>query len=308
MSTETLVKLTHDKILRATFDGKDVWLQVRIGSQIGEGAEARVFQADVQDASGEINRQVALKIYQLPAQYESPAFWRQVELWKRVNHAGLAPLLGIVYIHADAGLIGLMSPWASRGNVANMRANATASAAGDVTNVAKDVAESLAYLHGAGIVHGDVKAENVLVADDGRAVLADFGLSTYVTQQENRTRTDMRIKHTTRFAAPELLEDAAYGPLSSEPPRSKTTYSDMYAFGGLLYQLHTGHAPWHDTDDNGVIVAVTSGKLPQRPGPGEGVPLSDEMWKLCLQCWDRDPRRRPTANEVVQTLDNLPVN
>lgn len=229
-----------------------------------------------------------------------------IEIWNFVKHPRISRLLGLVKIRENEGLFGLLSPLASHGTLADL--NLRSSSWATRRSMLHKIAEGLDYLHtGAGVVHGDIKAENILIADDGSPLLTDFGLSTYVDRTENPTRTDIRGKYTTRFAAPEVLSDAAYGPLPAEPLRSKTTQSDIFAFGCLIYQVHTGHAPWRDKSESGVIKAVISGQLPQRPEPGDGAPFSDEMWNLCLQCWDRDPRRRPTAGQLVQILENMSV-
>ncbi|EJD45940.1 kinase-like protein, partial [Auricularia subglabra TFB-10046 SS5] len=102
------------------------------------------------------------------------------------------------------------------------------------------VAEALTFLHTkAGMVHGDLKCENVLVSNDGVPLLADFGLSTLVDKAAETGTTDatVRVWNTVRFAAPELLTDTAQS--ISGRIRSKTTQSDVWAFGMLVVQVST---------------------------------------------------------------------
>ncbi|EJD44390.1 kinase-like protein, partial [Auricularia subglabra TFB-10046 SS5] len=98
------------------------------------------------------------------------------------------------------------------------------------------VAEAVNFLHTSqNLVHGDIKCANVLISDFGEALLADFGLSTFVEQNQSvlATMTAIRNMHTLRFAAPELLT----GPADrSGKPRSKTRESDIYAFGMLILE------------------------------------------------------------------------
>ncbi|EJD47441.1 kinase-like protein, partial [Auricularia subglabra TFB-10046 SS5] len=100
------------------------------------------------------------------------------------------------------------------------------------------VADAVCYLHESlGIVHGDLKCENVLVSDEGYALLTDFGLSTFIDKPESEatTMTDVRGWNTLRFAAPELLDDSARS--ATNRIRSKTPESDVYAFGMLILQV-----------------------------------------------------------------------
>lgn len=98
--------------------------------------------------------------------------------------------------------------------------------------ITRDVAAGLAHAHAKGIVHRDVKPENVLIDSDGRARLADFGLAAIADPVETRlTRTGHAVG-TPAYFAPEVLEGKA-----------ADARSDVYAAGVLLYQLATGNLP-----------------------------------------------------------------
>lgn len=100
------------------------------------------------------------------------------------------------------------------------------------------VASGLCYLHDeARIVHGDIKAENVLITDEGHALLADFGLSTTVTAGPSNTTENVRQRYTLAYCAPEIVDDTAEDPIAPGVKRSKTKMSDVYAYGVLLYQV-----------------------------------------------------------------------
>ncbi|EJD38046.1 kinase-like protein, partial [Auricularia subglabra TFB-10046 SS5] len=105
----------------------------------------------------------------------------------------------------------------------------------------RQVAEGLHYLHSTTrMVHGDLKCTNVLISDVECALLADFGLSTFVDASESATATDIRMRNTVAYAAPELFTDEAFNDAAVTTdlrPRSKTTFSDSFAFGSLVYEV-----------------------------------------------------------------------
>jgi len=94
--------------------------------------------------------------------------------------------------------------------------------------------DALGYCHSQGIIHRDVKPQNVIIQPDGRAVLVDFGLVKLWDARDPRTRTAMRGMGTPEYAPPEQY-DAAMGHTG---PRS-----DIYSLGATLYHALTGQAP-----------------------------------------------------------------
>lgn len=87
-----------------------------------------------------------------------------------------------------------------------------------------EIAEAIAYLHGLGLIHGDIKCNNVLVSKDIHALLCDFGLTKL---SNNCTSTTLKGAGTTRWQSPELM-------ISGE---GKTVQSDTWAFGMTIYEV-----------------------------------------------------------------------
>ncbi|EJD34402.1 kinase-like protein [Auricularia subglabra TFB-10046 SS5] len=116
--------------------------------------------------------------------------------------------------------------------------NATPGA--DRQHLVTQVAEGVYWLHEfKGLVHGDLKCENVLINDDGDAVLADFGLATLIEQEASdiTTISAIRVMNTLPFAAPEIAFPKESKQDRTSRPRSKTCASDVYAFGMLILQV-----------------------------------------------------------------------
>ncbi len=146
------------------------------------------------------------------------------------------------------------------------------------------LAEGLATLHGSEHLHRDVKPSNVLVTDDGRAVLLDFGL---VSKLATGGAED-GIAGSVPYMSPEQAAGGELGPAT-----------DWYALGAMLYEALCGHPPF-----TGVVAEVFRAKQSARPVPPsdlvDGVPLDLEA--LCLALLEREPARRPTGVEVLRRL------
>jgi serine/threonine protein kinase len=106
----------------------------------------------------------------------------------------------------------------------------------EVIDLARGVAEALKYAHDAGLVHRDIKVDNILLADDGRAVVADFGIARAVSGYVSATGQNMTIG-TPHYVSPEQAQGR---PLDGR--------SDLYALGVTLYKSVTGNVPFSSTD------------------------------------------------------------
>ncbi|MET8827382.1 serine/threonine-protein kinase [Streptomyces sp. NPDC004610] len=164
-----------------------------------------------------------------------------------------------------------------------------------VTIVA-DVAEGLAAAHAAGVVHRDVKPENVLLDMQGplgpggshRALLTDFGVAKLI-DTARRTRAT-KIIGTPDYLAPEIVEGL--------PPRAAV---DIYALATVLYELLAGFTPF----GGGHPGAVLRRHVTETVVPLPGIP--EELWQLVIQCLAKAPASRLRASELaVRLREQLP--
>ncbi|KAF8600116.1 kinase-like protein [Ceratobasidium sp. AG-I] len=161
------------------------------------------------------------------------------------------------------------------------------------------IAEGLAYIHGIGMVHGDLKSMNILVSANGVVKLSDFGNSVLSEHSIGFTASDGA--GTCRWTAPELhMEDG-------ESPGVRSMEADVYALGMTILEVITRKLPYFETtSDMRVILSVTQGKKPRRPD--ELLPSTqhgDERWNMLLTCWDMKPEIRPTALDLHNTMCRL---
>lgn len=145
--------------------------------------------------------------------------------------------------------------------------------------VLEPVLSALAAAHAAGIVHRDVKPENVLLGDDGRIKVADFGLARAV-EASSVTATTGLIIGTVAYLAPEQIEHGV-----SEPR------TDVYAAGILLWEMLVGHAPV--TGDTPVAVLFSHVNRDVPPASTQVGGISPALDDLVVRATRRDPARRP---------------
>jgi serine/threonine protein kinase len=148
---------------------------------------------------------------------------------------------------------------------------------------AADVARGIAYLHGEeeSVVHGDVKARNVVIGADGRAKLADFGCA-------RRAGSKGPIGGTPAFMSPEVARGEEQGPAA-----------DVWALGCTVIEMATGRAPWADLDLDDVVAVV------RLIGYTDAVPaapawLSAEAKDFLDKCLRRDASERWTAAQLLE--------
>ncbi|MFH8805151.1 serine/threonine-protein kinase [Streptomyces sp. NPDC017936] len=163
--------------------------------------------------------------------------------------------------------------------------------------IVADVAEGLAAAHAAGVVHRDVKPENILLDMQGplgpggshRALLTDFGIAKLIDTPK-RTRAT-KIIGTPDYLAPEIVEGL--------PPRASV---DIYALATVLYELLAGFTPF----GGGHPGAVLRRHVTESVAPLPGIP--DELWQLLVQCLAKAPASRLRASELAARLrEQLPA-
>ena len=154
--------------------------------------------------------------------------------------------------------------------------------------IAKGICNGLAAAHRIGVLHRDLKPENVIVSEDGKPQLMDFGIA--IESSLYRGEKGDTVPGTPQFLAPELLE--------GEAPSPRT---DVYAMGVLLYEMFTGRVPFDDNDTARLVRKVVSEKAPRietlRPD------LPPELRDILERAIARDPEARfPDAPSLADAI------
>ncbi|GAA3153529.1 serine/threonine-protein kinase [Streptomyces rameus] len=163
--------------------------------------------------------------------------------------------------------------------------------------IVADVADALAAAHAAGVVHRDVKPENVLLDMQGPlgpggshpALLTDFGVAKLIDSPK-RTRAT-KIIGTPDYLAPEIVEGL--------PPRAAV---DIYALATVLYELLAGFTPFGGGHPGAVLRRHVTESVVPLPG------IPEELWQLLVQCLAKAPASRLRASELAARLrEQLPT-
>ncbi|KAG6815625.1 hypothetical protein H0H87_012838 [Tephrocybe sp. NHM501043] len=174
------------------------------------------------------------------ANHMAKVFAKEGILWGQLSHENLLPFYGLYFPtpHQNS----FVSPWAENGNIAQYLKNTLPRPDGVL--LAHDLTAGIAYLHSRGMIHGDLKAANILIDHSGRAYITDFGLSNIDDSLIVRWASQSSAASkggTPRYQAPELHkpesddEDEAAG--DGHLSHSHNTHkSDVYALGCVFYE------------------------------------------------------------------------
>ncbi|MCW4459392.1 Stk1 family PASTA domain-containing Ser/Thr kinase [Microbacterium sp. MPKO10] len=159
-----------------------------------------------------------------------------------------------------------------------------------VVDIMDAVLTGLASAHRAGIVHRDVKPENVLLADDGRIKISDFGLARAASAN---TATGQALLGTIAYLSPELVTRGM-----------ADTRSDIYALGIMMYEMLTGEQPYKGEQPMQIAYQHANDSVPRPSTRAPNIP--DEVDDMVLWATERDPDERPAdAQEMLDRLHEV---
>ena len=250
---------------------------------LGSGAQGEVWRA----YDPLLDLQVALKLRKVDSDTLSHQFLDEARRLARVRQANIVSVYGAAVHDGRAGL------WTElvRGSpLADLLAAHGPFPAEEVRGIGLDLCHALAAVHRHGVVHGDVKAENVMREVSGRIVLMDFGAA-----REFEHADASVVSGTLRYLAPEVLRGAAPSPAS-----------DLYALGVLLFHLLSDAYPYAASDLDGLLAAQERNQRVRLAGVKTGV--AAELARVIEQAIDPNPtRRHASALAFAAALAPRPV-
>ena len=269
----------------------------RVLEKLGVGGMGEVYLAE--DSS--LKRRVALKIVPpdlASSQERLERFQREAESLAALNH----PNIVTIYSVESAGDIRFLTMELVEGKSLEQLIPKDGMELGGFFDVAIPLAEALSAAHEKGITHRDLKPANVMVSDEGRVKVLDFGLAKLLETGPASVATELPTQALTQegmavgtvpYMSPEQIEGKAVD-----------HRTDIFSLGILLYEMATGERPFSGDSSPALMSSI----LKDQPAPATELraELPRHLGRILEQCLEKDPRDRiQTARDVYNQLRSL---
>ncbi|KAK4765749.1 hypothetical protein SAY86_026839 [Trapa natans] len=257
--------------------------QLFIGNKFASGAHSRIYRGIYKQ------RAVAVKMVRVPNQDEETRaslqqqFKSEVALLSRLLHPNIVQFIAAC---KKPPVYCIITEYMSQGNLRmylNKKEPYSLSIE-TILRLALDISRGMEYLHSQGVIHRDLKSNNLLLNDEMRVKVADFGTSCLETQ----CRESKGNKGTYRWMAPEMIKEKPY-----------TRKVDVYSFGIVLWELTTALLPFQGMTPVQAAFAVAE-KDERPPLPASCQPA---LAHLIKRCWATNPVKRPDFRDIVAALE-----
>jgi serine/threonine-protein kinase len=269
-----------ERLLTATYE---------LDREIGRGGMGIVYKA----RDRRLKRPVAIKVLPPELSFRSEIrtrFLREAETAAQLSHPNIVPIFSV---DERDGMVYFVMAFVDGENLAVRLHQRGSMDADEVRRILLEVARALDYAHERGVVHRDIKPDNILIQHDGRVMVTDFGIARAVTEGSDArlTATGMAIG-TPAYMSPE----------QSMGERQIDGRSDLYSLGVVGYQMLSGELPFDAQSTPALLVK----HLSERPTPVEercpDVPR--DLARAVMLCLEKDPAGRfPTAGALAVALE-----
>ncbi|KAH9008297.1 kinase-like domain-containing protein, partial [Lactarius deliciosus] len=260
------------------------WYEIDLEAKVGVG-----FFSDVYRGTW-LKRTVAVKV--LAETTPRKIFVHEVEIWKSLYHPNVLELFGASSASGEPPWF-LVSKYYPRGSLVKyLKGLSDADATRvDALKMIHEISNGMEYLHNRGVLHGDLKAANILVDNDLRCVISDFGQSEMKSEVYRISRVS-QPRGTLRWQAPELMQGA----------QALTPEMDVYAFAICCVEILTmGALPWPLMDDDAVRHFVLNENM--RPSLPPSNLVNGQLMNVIRASWDTVPSNRPSFKQSARELN-----
>jgi serine/threonine protein kinase len=256
--------------------------EIVIQKKLGGGAYGAVFKGKWR------NQAVAVKkISGTFTAKQLDAFMAEAELMSKLRpHENIIQFLGVVSSNPPA----IVTKYYELGSLLQFLQNKSL-AESTVIGILKGISAGMTHLHTENVIHRDLAARNILLeatSSDVRTVVADFGFARPLEPNADQNKTTTAIGPV-RWMSPEALKLKLY-----------SFKSDVWSFGVVVWEILTKQMPWSDMDNVNAIMAIMNHKRLVIP---EETRLSLRI--LIENCWNLDPEKRPTFQNIYNALLNI---
>ncbi|KAJ7927708.1 kinase-like domain-containing protein, partial [Mycena leptocephala] len=302
-------------------------LEFGTDTPVDAGASATIYRGFLGAAEVAVK---SFRLYYRTINQVKKRFIREALILHLVRHPNILRFTSIV---DEQFKIYIITPWHTHGHIMKYIA---AVEGVHLKELMEQVADGLHFLFQYGIVHGDLKGSNILIGDNGTAMIADLGLSfiqeTTVVEPSHAVEDPFAVAILRRQCAeaistgrlsvtPRSISTLAATVLSAAsssgggtfrwmaperlvpsayglPTAKATTQSDVYSFGMLMLEVFSGEPPWGSArNECSIALNVVTNLRPSRPSS-----IPDDLWEIVQECWSHSPTGRPTIQEVYNHL------
>ena len=275
--------------------------------ELSGGGMSRVFVA----LDTALNRRVVVKVLppELAASVSVDRFNREIMLAATLQHPHI---VGVLTAGSIDGMPYFTMPFVE-GESLRMRIEREGRlTVGRTVSILKDVARALAYAHERGVVHRDIKPDNVLLAG-ASATVTDFGIAKAVlgslaTDPQQHAESGKNTGTTTSKTALTQLGTTLGTPAYMAPEQAAADpatdhRADIYSFGIMAYEMLTGHVPFKSKTPQALLAAQLTATPPPIPAARTDVPIA--LAQLVMRCLEKERDKRPqTARELAEQLEH----
>ena len=262
-----------------------------LDSEIGRGGMGVVYRA----RDKRLKRHIAIKVLPPELAFQSAIktrFLREAETAAQLSHPNIVPIYSVDELE---GLVFFVMAYVSGDNLAKRLHDVGVLPTEEVRRITREVADALAYAHERGVVHRDIKPDNILLdASTGRTMVTDFGIARAASEGDagRLTATGMAIG-TPAYMSPE----------QAAGDREIDGRSDLYSLGVVAYQMLVGEPPFIANSTPAMLVKHIS----ERPTPVQQrrSDVPKDLSRAVMMLLEKDPAMRfPSATALVTALDS----
>lgn len=283
--------LANGRVKVAVLEALEKWSvdrsQLLIGHRFASGAHSRLFHGIYKE------QPVAVKFIRQPDDEEDAELAAQLEkqfntevtTLSRLHHPNVIKLVGAC---SSPPVFCVITEFLSGGSLRSFlhKLDHKALPLDKIISISLDIARGMSYIHSQGVVHRDVKPENIIFDEEFCAKIVDFGIACeeeYCDPLANDTGTF-------RWMAPEMMKHKSYG-----------RKVDVYSFGLILWEMFSGSIPYEELNPFQAAFAVFDKNV--RPAIPTSCPAPVRL--LIEQCWASHPEKRPDFFQIVQILEKF---
>lgn len=272
----------------------DPWLGIRLGQvdtvcRISQGSMGMVYRGHHRLLQSDVAVKIMSTRDEAKAELHRQRFLREARAAARIRHTNVVQVMDVG--ETDSHTIYLIMELVEGPNLARRLDDHGRMGDQELLPVARGIAEGLAAIHQLGIIHRDIKPDNILIDPMGTPKISDLGLARMVDDADAQglTATGM-VLGTPTYISPEAIRDSG----------SADAKSDIYSLGVTLYHLLAGRPPF---TGKGISELMRSHLAGDHTPLRELAPQADtKLCELIERCLHLDPKKRPTAGELALEL------